>query len=109
VTFPEGAKNTDPLSPRAEGSPNVTQDQHAMPLAINDTEITAAVRLDHLCCVTGWPWLLSRNEAIMALMLAGRRKGATRKAAKPSQRQKLPNPSAETWDLAEHRVHHGRQ
>ena len=95
MTFPEGAKNTDPLSPRAEGSPNVTQDQHAMPLAINDTEITAAVRLDHLCCVTGWPWLLSRNEAIMALMLAGRRKGATRKAAKPSQRQKLPNPSAE--------------
>jgi hypothetical protein len=39
---------------------------------ITAAEITAAVRLYHLWRVTGWPGLLTRNEAITALMLAER-------------------------------------
>jgi hypothetical protein len=42
-----------------------------MSLEINGAEV-AAVRLDHLWRVTGWPRLLSRNEAITALTLAER-------------------------------------
>jgi hypothetical protein len=44
----------------------------SMVLEINGAEITAAVRLDHLWRVAGWPRLLSRNEAITALTLAER-------------------------------------
>ena len=47
----------------------------SMVLEINGAEITAAVRLDHLWRVTGWPRLLSRNEAITALTLAERLTG----------------------------------
>jgi hypothetical protein len=43
-----------------------------MSLEINGAEITAAVRVDHLWRVTGWPGLLTRNEAITALTLAER-------------------------------------
>ena len=39
---------------------------------ITAAEITAAVRLYHLWRVTGWPGLLTRNEAITALMLTER-------------------------------------
>jgi hypothetical protein len=46
--------------------------EDSMSLEINGAEITAAVRLDHLWRVTGWPRLLSRNEAITALTLAER-------------------------------------
>ena len=46
--------------------------EDSMTLEINGAEITAAVRLDHLWRVTGWPRLLSRNEAITALTLAER-------------------------------------
>jgi hypothetical protein len=34
----------------------------SMSLEINGAEITAAVRLDHLWRVTGWPRLLSRKR-----------------------------------------------
>lgn len=43
-----------------------------MSLEINGAQITAAVRVDHLWRVTGWPGLLTRNEAITALTLAER-------------------------------------
>jgi hypothetical protein len=46
--------------------------EDSMSLEINGTEITAVVRLDRLWRVTGWPRLLSRNEAITALTLAAR-------------------------------------
>jgi hypothetical protein len=46
--------------------------EDSMSLEINGAEITAAVRLGQLWCVTGWPRLLTRNEAITALTLAER-------------------------------------
>jgi hypothetical protein len=36
--------------------------EDSMLLEINGAEITAAVRLEHLWRVTGWPRLLGRNE-----------------------------------------------
>lgn len=47
-------------------------DEDSMSLEINDAVTTAAVRVGALWQVTGWPGLLSRNEAITALMLADR-------------------------------------
>jgi hypothetical protein len=44
----------------------------SMSVEINGAEVVAAIRLDHLWRVTGWPRLLSRNEAITALTLAER-------------------------------------
>ena len=41
-------------------------------LEINGATVKAAVRLDTLWRVTGWPRLLTRNEAITALTLAER-------------------------------------
>jgi hypothetical protein len=41
-------------------------------LEINGATVKAAVRLDNLWRVTGWPRLLTRNEAITALVLAER-------------------------------------
>jgi hypothetical protein len=46
--------------------------KESMSLEINGAEVIAAVRLDHLWRVTGWPRLLTRNEAITALVLAER-------------------------------------
>jgi hypothetical protein len=46
--------------------------EDSMSLEINGAEVVAAVRLDRLWRVTGWPRLLSRNEAITALTLAER-------------------------------------
>jgi hypothetical protein len=43
----------------------------SMSLEINGATVKAAVRLDKLWRVTGWPRLLTRNEAITALVLAG--------------------------------------
>ena len=42
----------------------------SMSLEIGGATVNAAVRLDNLWRVTGWPRLLSRNEAITALTLA---------------------------------------
>jgi hypothetical protein len=47
-------------------------DEDSMSLEIDGAEVTAAVRLEGLWRVTGWPRLLSRNEAITALVLAER-------------------------------------
>jgi hypothetical protein len=44
----------------------------SMSLEINGAAVKAAVRLDNLWRVTGWPRLLTRNEAITALVLAER-------------------------------------
>ena len=44
----------------------------SMSLEINGAAVIAAVRLDNLWRVTGWPRLLTRNEAITALVLAER-------------------------------------
>ena len=44
----------------------------SMSLEINGATVKAAVRLDNLWRVTGWPRLLTRNEAITALVLAER-------------------------------------
>jgi hypothetical protein len=44
----------------------------SMSLEINGATVEAAVRLDNLWRVTGWPRLLTRNEAITALVLAER-------------------------------------
>jgi hypothetical protein len=44
----------------------------SMVLEINGATVKAAVRLDNLWRVTGWPSLLTRNEAITALVLAER-------------------------------------
>jgi hypothetical protein len=46
--------------------------EDSMSLEIKGAEVVAAIRLDHLWRVTGWPRLLSRNEAITALTLAER-------------------------------------
>jgi hypothetical protein len=46
--------------------------EDAMSLEINGAEVVAAVRLDHLWRVMGWPRLLNRNEAITALAFAER-------------------------------------
>jgi hypothetical protein len=44
-----------------------------MSIKINDDSMSLEInRLDHLWRVTGWPRLLSRNEAITALTLAER-------------------------------------
>jgi hypothetical protein len=47
---------------------HITDD--SMSLEIGGATVNAAVRLDNLWRVTGWPRLLSRNEAITALTLA---------------------------------------
>jgi hypothetical protein len=44
----------------------------SMSLEINGAVVEAAVRLDNLWRVSGWPRLLTRNEAITALVLAER-------------------------------------
>ncbi len=44
----------------------------SMSLEINGVAVKAAVRLDSLWRVTGWPRLLTRNGAITALVLAER-------------------------------------
>ena len=44
----------------------------SMSVEINGATIDAAVRLDNLWRVTGWPRLLTGNEAITALTLAER-------------------------------------
>ena len=44
----------------------------SMSLEINGAMVDAAVRLDNLWRVTGWPRLLTRNDAITALVLAER-------------------------------------
>jgi hypothetical protein len=44
----------------------------SMSLEINGAAVKAAVCLDNLWRVTGWPRLLTRNEAITALVLAER-------------------------------------
>ena len=44
----------------------------SMSLEINGAAVKAAVRLDNLWRVTGWPRLLTRNDAITALVLAER-------------------------------------
>jgi hypothetical protein len=44
----------------------------SMSVEINGAAVKAAVRLDNLWRVTGWPRLLTRNEAITALVLAER-------------------------------------
>ncbi|HEX9540313.1 MAG TPA: hypothetical protein VGA04_19295 [Streptosporangiaceae bacterium] len=46
--------------------------EDSMTLEINGAAVEAAVRLDTLWRVTGWPRLLTRNEAITALVLAQR-------------------------------------
>ena len=46
--------------------------EDSMSLEIKGAEVVAAVRLANLWRVTGWPRLLSRNEAITALVLAER-------------------------------------
>ncbi len=50
----------------------ITINEDSMSLEIGDVEMTVAVRLSDLWKVTGWPRLLTRNEAITALMLAER-------------------------------------
>src|ERR1019366_7170812 len=58
---------------RSLGHPmSIKINDDSMSLEINGADITAAVRLDHLWPVTGWPRLLTRNEAITALTLAER-------------------------------------
>jgi hypothetical protein len=42
----------------------------SMSVEIDGATVKAAVRLDNLWRVTGWPRLLTRNEAITALTLA---------------------------------------
>jgi hypothetical protein len=42
----------------------------SMSLEVNGAMVKAAIRLDNLWRVTGWPRLLTRNEAITALTLA---------------------------------------
>ena len=42
---------------------SIKVNEDSMLLEINGAEITAAVRLEYLWRVTGWPRLLSRNEA----------------------------------------------
>jgi hypothetical protein len=42
----------------------------SMSLEINGAKVKAAARLDNLWRVTGWPRLLTWNEAITALTLA---------------------------------------
>jgi hypothetical protein len=42
----------------------------SMSVEINGATVKAAVGLDHLWWVTGWPRLLTRNEATTALTLA---------------------------------------
>jgi hypothetical protein len=44
----------------------------SMSLEINGATVKAAVRLANLWRVTGWPRLLTRHEAITALVLAER-------------------------------------
>jgi hypothetical protein len=44
----------------------------SMSVEINGATVKAAVRLENLWRVTGWPRLLTRNEAITALTLAER-------------------------------------
>jgi hypothetical protein len=41
---------------------SIKVNEDSMLLEINGAEITAAVRLEYLWRVTGWPRLLSRNE-----------------------------------------------
>ena len=56
---------------RSLGHPmSIKINDDSMSLEINGADITAAVRLDHMWRVTGWPRLLTRNEAITALTLA---------------------------------------
>jgi hypothetical protein len=44
----------------------------SMSVEIKGATVKAAIRLDNLWRVTGWPRLLTRNEAITALVLAER-------------------------------------
>jgi hypothetical protein len=45
-----------------------TSNDDSMSLEINGATVKAAVRLDNLWRVTSWPRLLTRNEAITALL-----------------------------------------
>jgi hypothetical protein len=49
---------------------SIKVNEDSMWLEINGAEITAAVRLEYLWRVTGWPRLLSRQRGILVVLLA---------------------------------------